>query len=68
MKNLDLSLFKNFQLTERYRLQVRAEAFNFTNTPIFGGPGASFGVAQFGVISTQANTPRQIQFGMRFAF
>ena len=68
MKNIDLSLFKNFRLTERYLLQVRAEAFNFTNTPIFGGPGASFGVAQFGVIAAQGNTPRQIQFGMRFTF
>ena len=67
-KNLDLSLFKNLQLTERVRLQVRAESFNFTNTPIFGGPGASFGVASFGVIAAQGNNPRQIQFGMRLAF
>jgi hypothetical protein len=68
MRNLDFSLFKNFKLTERFLLQVRAESFNFTNTPIFGGPGASFGVAAFGVIAAQGNTPRQIQFGMRLAF
>ncbi len=67
-KNLDLSLFKNFDLTERFRLQVRAESFNFTNTPIFGGPGTSFGVPAFGIISAQANSPRQIQFGIRLAF
>ena len=68
MKNLDLSLFKNFEITERVRLQVRAESFNFTNTPIFGGPGAAFGVPAFGVIGAQANNPRQIQFGMRLTF
>jgi hypothetical protein len=67
-KNLDLSLFKNFQVTEKVRLQVRAESFNFTNTPIFGSPGATFGVPAFGVVSAQANNPRQIQFGMRVAF
>ncbi|MBI3682755.1 MAG: carboxypeptidase regulatory-like domain-containing protein [Acidobacteria bacterium] len=68
MRNLDLSLFKNFRITEGIRLQVRAESFNFTNTPIFGGPGATFGVATLGVISAQGNNPRQIQFGMRLAF
>ncbi len=68
MKNLDLSLFKNFQVKERVQVQVRAESFNFTNTPIFGGAGQSFGVATFGVISAQGNTPRQIQFGLRLAF
>ncbi|MBS1829309.1 MAG: TonB-dependent receptor [Acidobacteria bacterium] len=68
LKNMDLSLFKNFEIAERLRLQIRAEAFNFTNTPIFGGPGASFGVPAFGIIAAQANTPRQIQFGLRLAF
>lgn len=68
LKNLDLSLFKNFEITEMFRLQVRAESFNFTNTPIFGGPGATFGVPAFGTIAGQGNTPRQIQFGLRLAF
>jgi hypothetical protein len=67
-KNLDLSLFKNFRLVEQVILQVRAEAFNLTNTPIFGGPGTAFGVATFGVISSQGNNPRQIQLGLRLAF
>ncbi len=35
---IDLSLFKNFKLTERASVQFRAEAFNFTNTPNFGSP------------------------------
>jgi hypothetical protein len=36
--NLDLSMYKNFQITEQVRLQFRWEAFNATNTPYFGEP------------------------------
>lgn len=35
--NLDASLFRNFRVTERFKLQFRAEAFGVTNTPSFGG-------------------------------
>jgi hypothetical protein len=38
---LDASLFRNFQVTEKFRLQFRAESFNITNTPRFGNPGAT---------------------------
>jgi hypothetical protein len=39
--NLDTSLFRDFAVTERFKVQVRAEALNFTNTPHFGNPGAN---------------------------
>jgi len=39
--NLDGSVFRTFGLTERYKLQFRAEAFGVTNTPQFGTPGAT---------------------------
>ena len=66
--NLDLSLFKNFALWEGFRLQFRAEAFNLTNTPVFALPGTAFGSANFGVINSQANLPRQIQLALRLDF
>ena len=38
---MDLSLARNFKLTERFTLQVRADAFSLTNTPHFANPNLS---------------------------
>lgn len=38
---LDASLFRNFQVTEKVKLQFRAESFSITNTPRFNNPGAT---------------------------
>jgi hypothetical protein len=66
--NLDVSLFKNFNLTEAVRMQLRGEAFNITNSPMFGLPGTVLGTANFGVITNQSNSPRQIQVALRLDF
>jgi hypothetical protein len=39
--NLDAGLFREFGITERWRIQFRAEAFNATNTPHFANPGTN---------------------------
>jgi hypothetical protein len=66
---LDLSIFKTFPLTERVRMQFRAEAFNAFNTPWFGQPNTTLGSANFGVVSpSQANDPRNIQLALRLSF
>ncbi len=65
--NFDLMLAKQFSFTERYRLDFRAEAFNLTNTPAFGFPGATVGTPQFGVISS-AGDGRQVQLALKFVF
>jgi hypothetical protein len=36
--NLDLSIFRNFKISERFGLQIRAESFNLSNTPHFSNP------------------------------
>jgi len=69
--NLDLSLFRKFQLTERFQLEFRAESFNFTNTAHFNNPSgnASDAATFMKITSTDANLPeRQFRFGLRLAF
>ena len=66
--NWDLSLFKNFRIVERLSMQLRAEALNAFNTPRFGGPNTSVTSSTFGVITSQANAPRQVQFGLKLLF
>src|SRR5574340_58877 len=39
--NWNLGLTRAFALTERFNLQFRMEAFNFTNTPHFSNPGGN---------------------------
>jgi hypothetical protein len=71
IRNVDLSLFKDFRLTERYRLQLRSEWFNFANTPQFNVQtiDATEGSGGFGRISgTQPGTERHVQFALRFQF
>jgi hypothetical protein len=65
IRNFDLSGFKEFRITEKLRTQFRAEFLNAFNTPRFGGPNTSVTSSSFGVITSQANTPRQIQFALK---
>lgn len=66
--NFDLSVFKNFRVVERVNVQFRAEALNAFNTPRFGGPTTGVTSSTFGAITSQANAPRQIQFGLKVLF
>lgn len=70
IKNADASLLKNIAFRESMRLQFRLEAFNVTNTPTFGGPGATFGASNFGVISGYAGGrgPRELQVAVKFYY
>jgi hypothetical protein len=63
--NFDFSALKRFPIAERANLEFRAEFFNLFNTPQFGRPNGALGNVQFGVIGSQANSPRQIQFGLK---
>jgi hypothetical protein len=65
LNTTDLSIFKTFRLLERLNLQYRVEMFNAFNTTQFGRPGPGFGYGSFGVISSTAVSPRQIQMALK---
>ncbi|MCE5308161.1 MAG: TonB-dependent receptor [Acidobacteriales bacterium] len=65
---MDASIFKQFHLTENRYGEFRWEAYNVTNTPIFGVPGTTVGAGNFGVISSQANGPRSMRMVLKFYF
>jgi hypothetical protein len=66
-KTYDMSIFKNFPIKERAKVEFRAEFYNLTNTPQFNNPSASLNSGNFGEISS-AYGQRNIQFGMRILF
>lgn len=68
IRNLDLSLSKEFKIREGMELQVRAEMFNATNTPRFAFPSTGWGSEDFGTITSTTGNFRKMQIGARFQF
>lgn len=66
--NLDASLLKQFPIREQMYFQLRLEAFNAVNHPVFGAPSTTVSTSTFGEITSQANLPRQLQLGARFVW
>jgi outer membrane receptor protein involved in Fe transport len=82
-RSVDFSLFKDFPLKERMKLQFRAEVYNLSNTENFGQPnvtitkwssnlpgGVPLNAGQFGQItaSNAALNPRLFQLAMKLLF
>ena len=69
-KNIDMTLAKNFKLTERVGFELRMEAYNATNT--FNGdlPNTTFGNSAFGAVTAQrpGYLGRQFQYSGRFTW
>lgn len=65
---LNLSLFKDFSLFDRLRMETRLEAFNALNHPQFSFPSQNVTSATFGVISSTARDNRELQVAVRFTF
>jgi hypothetical protein len=70
LQRVDLSVFKSFDVTEQFKFEFRAEAFNVLNTAQFAFPTASLGNAANGKISSTENAynPRIIQFAGKVYF
>jgi Carboxypeptidase regulatory-like domain len=67
--NLNLSVTKNLRFTERFGIQLQANFINVLNHVVFTDPVLDYQAASsWGVLTSQVNTPRQIQMGVRLNF
>jgi hypothetical protein len=73
----DMSLSRIFRLRETHRLEVRAEAYNVTNSfrPLVGGSGGGGGTNAFTTLTNsrfgqirEAYEPRIMQFALKYVF
>lgn len=68
LTNIDLSLSRSFNFTERQRMEFRWEIFNATNTAQFGLPERNVNSSTNGKITTLAGDPRVMQFALKYIF
>jgi Carboxypeptidase regulatory-like domain len=65
--NWDISLQKNFQLTERFRVQFRTDFLNAFNAVNLGAPNTTVATSTTGLIQN-SQPPRNVQFALKFYF
>ena len=64
----DPSLPKRFAFTEKASVQIRMEAYNVLNHPVFAAPNTTATNSAFGTITATANRFRTIQLGARMVW
>jgi hypothetical protein len=67
-QNWDVSIGKNFRITESKNFKLAADFFNIWNHPIFASPNNIFNGLGFGTITNTKGTPRLVQLSGRFSF
>lgn len=65
--NIDATLSKRIRIRERFGVEIRGEAFNFTNTSNYTQLGRIINASDYGQVDSQL-PPRQIQFGAKVTF
>jgi hypothetical protein len=71
MDNLSMNLAgaKTFPIGERWKFNLRGEAFNLMNHPLYGAPDTTYTDARFGMLPVaQQNFPRLIQISAKLIF
>jgi hypothetical protein len=69
LKDMDMSLIKRIPITERQKLEFRAEATNLTNSVSFGYPTTSYTSSTFGRIKDDVvSASRKIQLALKYNF
>ncbi|MFZ0730840.1 MAG: carboxypeptidase-like regulatory domain-containing protein [Candidatus Sulfotelmatobacter sp.] len=71
--NMDLSIRKNFKITERFNFEFQSVFINALNHVVFSDPPGDYldtsaGPDGFGTVGGQGNTPRTMEFGLRLSF
>ena len=64
----DVALLKTFQIKERLGFQLRGDAFNILNHPVFSNPNSNVGSAAFGRISSTVTNARILQVSAKLIF
>jgi len=65
---IDLAISRLVSIASTQNLELRVEVFNLTNNFNWNVPNLNFAAATFGRITTQAGTPRIMQFGVKYGF
>jgi hypothetical protein len=70
LEDEDISLFKQFPVTEGTKIEARFEFFNAFNHPSFGNPAANASTSgsNFGKVSSTTVGPRIIQLAIKYYF
>jgi hypothetical protein len=66
--NANVSVFRNFPINERIRLQLRGEADNVSNTPHFLAPNSNVSSGNFLDITSANMDQRQFRLGLKLTF
>ncbi len=68
INNWDLAIFKKTQIKEDVNVEFRMEAFNLFNRVQFAAPSTDINGTTFGIVTSQANRPRILQFALRLHY
>jgi len=63
--NENVSLAKSIKASNSLDMDIRVEAFNVFNRVVWGAPNTDFSSNNFGLITSLANLPRQMQLGLK---
>jgi hypothetical protein len=69
-REIDLSLLRRVPVglgEERY-FEFRVDAFNLFNNVVFNVPDTTISDSNFGEVTSQQNTPRQLQLALKFYY
>ena len=68
MRTMDVALVRSFAISEKLRLEMRAEAFNAMNHSNWSTPNRFVNTPQFGSITEAATPGREFQLSVRLSF